>query len=192
MSGAAISLEGRVAVVTGASAGLGAAYAWALGAAGARLVVTARRVEPLEALARELPRTVAVAGDVSDPAFGDRVAAAAVSSFGRIDVLVNNAGGVRDRTLLKMSDAEFDEVVKAHVYGPFHLTRACARVMREQRSGTVINVGSDSGLCGGWSLAELAGSLELALGPDATPPPSSRPRPANHTETGSPHGTAHT
>ena len=308
MTGDPISLEGRVAVVTGASAGLGAAYARALSAAGARVVVTARRAEPLEALARELPRTVAVAGDVADPAFGDRVADAAVSAFGRIDVLVNNAGGVRDRTLLKMSDAEFDEVVKAHVYGPFHLTRACAQVMRGQRSGTVINIGSDSGLCGafgqtnyaaakgavlgltltwarelerhgvtcncvlpnartamtedlpelldgyrygppgerfpralgepeevaplivllaserwsrlngrllslggdklsiwrapeehwsaflqgGWSLAELAGSLELALGADAPPPPSAQPNPAHPTETGSPHGTAHT
>jgi NAD(P)-dependent dehydrogenase (short-subunit alcohol dehydrogenase family) len=161
---APISLDGRVAVVTGASAGLGAAYARALGAAGARLVVTARRAEPLEALARELPQAVAVAGDIADPAFGDRVAATAVSAFGRIDVLVNNAGGVRDRTLLKMTDEEFDEVVKAHVYGPFHVTRACARVMREQRAGTIINIGSDSGMCGAFGQTNYAAAKGAVLG----------------------------
>jgi NAD(P)-dependent dehydrogenase (short-subunit alcohol dehydrogenase family) len=164
MSEPAVSLAGRVVVVTGASSGLGAAYARALSAAGARLVVTARRAEPLHALAAELPQTRAVVGDVADPALADRVVEAARSAFGRIDVLVNNAGGVRDRTLLKMTDEEFDEVVKAHVYGPFQLTRACARVMREQGSGSVINIGSDSGLRGAFGQTNYAAAKGAVLG----------------------------
>jgi NAD(P)-dependent dehydrogenase (short-subunit alcohol dehydrogenase family) len=159
-----VSLSGRVVVVTGASSGLGAAYARALGAAGARVVVTARRAEPLEALAAELPDALAVVGDVADPTFAARVVEAATAAFGRIDVLVNNAGGVRDRTLLKMTDDEFDEVMKAHVYGSFYLTRACATVMRDQRAGTVINIGSDSGLCGAFGQTNYAAAKGAVLG----------------------------
>ena len=106
---------------------------------------------------------VAVAGDVADPALADQVVTAAVSAFGRIDALVNNAGGVRDRTLLKMTDAEFDEVVKAHVYGPFAMTRACARVMREQGSGTVINIGSDS-MAGAFGQSNYAAAKGAVMG----------------------------
>ena len=158
-----ISLDGRVAVVTGASSGLGEAYARALAAAGAGVVVTARRAERVDALARELPRAVAGAGDVGDPALAEQVVTAAVSAFGRIDALVNNAGGVRDRTLLKMTDAEFDEVVKAHVYGPFAVTRACVRVMREQGSGTVINIGSDS-MAGAFGQTNYAAAKGAVMG----------------------------
>jgi NAD(P)-dependent dehydrogenase (short-subunit alcohol dehydrogenase family) len=159
-----VSLQGRVVVITGASSGLGAAYARAAAAAGARLVVTARRPAPLEALCAELPDAVAVVGDVADPGLADRVVDAAASAYGRIDVLVNNAGGVRDRTLLKMTDEEFDEVIRAHVYGPFHLTRACAGAMREQGSGTVINIGSDSGLCGAFGQTNYAAAKGAVLG----------------------------
>jgi 3-oxoacyl-[acyl-carrier protein] reductase len=158
-----ISLDGRVAVVTGASSGLGDAYARALAAAGARVVVTARRAELVDALARELPQAVAVVGDVADPAHAERVVGAAMSAFGRLDALINNAGGVRDRTLLKMTDAEFDEVVKAHVYGPFAMTRACALVMREQGSGTVINIGSDS-MAGAFGQTNYAAAKGAVMG----------------------------
>jgi 3-oxoacyl-[acyl-carrier protein] reductase len=158
------SVEGRVVVVTGASSGLGAAYARALGGAGARLVVTARRGAPLEELCAELPDAVAVVGDIADPTLAERVVEAATSAYGRIDVLVNNAGGVRDRTLLKMTDEEFDEVIRGHVYGPFRLTRGCARVMREQGGGTVINIGSDSGLLGAFGQTNYAAAKGAILG----------------------------
>jgi NAD(P)-dependent dehydrogenase (short-subunit alcohol dehydrogenase family) len=160
-----ITLEGRVAIVTGASSGLGAAYARALSDAGASVVVTARRAERLDALAAELPRAIAVAGDAADPAHAARVVDAAQDEFGRIDALVNNAGGIRDRTLLKMTDDEFEEVVGAHVHGTFYMSRACARGMREQgNGGTVINIGSDSGLLGAFGQTNYAAAKGAVLG----------------------------
>jgi NAD(P)-dependent dehydrogenase (short-subunit alcohol dehydrogenase family) len=149
-------LDGSVAIVTGASSGLGAAYARALAEAGARLVLSGRRAELLEALAVELPSAVAVPGDVGAPGTAERLAAAAIDTYGRVDVLVNNAGGLRDRTLAKMSFEEFDEVLRSHVYGAFLVTRACVGHMREQGGGTIINVGSDSGLRGAFGQTNYA------------------------------------
>jgi NAD(P)-dependent dehydrogenase (short-subunit alcohol dehydrogenase family) len=159
-----LRLDGQTVVVTGASAGLGEAYARALAQQGAALVLTGRRRAPLEALIRELPHAVAVVGDVGAPGFADELVSRALAAFGRIDAVVNNAGGVRDRTLLKMTDAEFDEVIKAHVYGTFYVTRACAVVMRDQRSGTIINVGSDSGLHGAFGQTNYAAAKGAVLG----------------------------
>jgi NAD(P)-dependent dehydrogenase (short-subunit alcohol dehydrogenase family) len=159
-----VSLAGRVVIVTGASAGLGAAYARALAVAGASVVITARRPEPLEALASELEHAVAVVGDVADPGFAQRAVSDALRAFGRIDALVNNAGIVRDRTLLKMSHDEFDEVIKTNVYGSFYMGQACARAMREGGGGTVINVGSDSGLCGAFGQSNYAAAKGAILG----------------------------
>lgn len=137
-------LDDRVVVVTGASSGLGQAYARSLANVGARLVLTARRADLVTGLADELPHAIAVPGDVGSPGFADEVVSVAVESFGRIDVLVNNAGSVRDRTLLNMSDEEFDEVVRGHVYGTFFMARACAARMKSDSGGTIINIGSDS------------------------------------------------
>jgi NAD(P)-dependent dehydrogenase (short-subunit alcohol dehydrogenase family) len=170
MSGAALSdvgrlrLDGRVVLVTGASSGLGAAYARALAEAGARLVLVSRRREALERVASDLG-CVAVRGDVGDPATADAAVEAALSSYGRVDVLVNNAGPVRDRTLLKMTNSEFDDVVRAHTYGSFYMGRACARAMRESGSrGMIVNVGSDSGLVGAFGQTNYAAAKGAILG----------------------------
>ncbi|HKP18529.1 MAG TPA: SDR family NAD(P)-dependent oxidoreductase [Gaiellaceae bacterium] len=149
-------LAGRVAAVTGASEGLGAAYARALAEAGASVVLNARRAKPLEDLAGELPRAAVAAGDVGDPETAERIVEAALSAFGRLDVLVNNAGTLRDRTLLKMSPEEFDDVLRSHVYGTFLVTRQAAPVMREQGSGAIVNVGSDSGMRGAFGQTNYA------------------------------------
>jgi NAD(P)-dependent dehydrogenase (short-subunit alcohol dehydrogenase family) len=163
VTGAVPSLEGRVVVVTGASSGLGEAYARALSDAGAKVVVTARRTERLQALADELPQVVAVPGDAGVPHVAEEVVARAISSFGRVDVLVNNAGGVRDRTLLKMTNDEFDEVVRGHVYGSFFMARACASQMKAQGSGTIINIGSDS-MAGAFGQSNYAAAKGAILG----------------------------
>ncbi len=153
----ALSLDGRVVVVTGASSGLGRAYAQALAAAGASLIVVARRRELLTELGAELgDAAVSVVGDVADPDTAQRIVDAAHAGFGRLDVVVNNAGGLRDRTLLKMTDDEFDEVMRAHVYGAFYVTRACARAMRDGGGGSIINIGSDSGLLGAFGQSNYA------------------------------------
>jgi 3-oxoacyl-[acyl-carrier protein] reductase len=154
---AELSLDGRVVVVTGASSGLGRAYAQALAGHGARLIVVARRAELLTKLVAELgDAAVPVTGDVANPDTAATIATKAIDTFGRLDVLVNNAGGLRDRTLLKMTDDEFDEIVRAHVYGTFYAARACARVMRDGGGGSIINIGSDSGLLGAFGQSNYA------------------------------------
>jgi len=84
------------------------------------------------------------AGDVSSPVEAERIVATAVEHFGKVDVLVNNAGRYQDRSLLKMSDAEFDEVVRSHLYGTFYCGRAAARAMKVSGGGRIINISSDS------------------------------------------------
>jgi NAD(P)-dependent dehydrogenase (short-subunit alcohol dehydrogenase family) len=149
-------LEGRVAIVTGASSGLGAAYARALSDAGASVVLNARRADRLDEMVAELPRAIAVPGDVGEPPTSERIADRTVEEFGRIDVVVNNAGALRDRTFAKMTLEELDDVLHAHVYGAFLVTSAALPPMREHEGGTVINVGSDAGLRGAFGQTNYA------------------------------------
>jgi NAD(P)-dependent dehydrogenase (short-subunit alcohol dehydrogenase family) len=149
-------LAGKAVVVTGASSGLGAAYARALAEEGASVVLNGRRESALEELAAQLPSAVVAAGDVADPATADQIVQSALSSFGRLDAVVNNAGTLRDRTLLKMTLEEFDDVVRTHVYGTYLVTRAAAHAMREADGGTIVNVGSDSGMRGAFGQTNYA------------------------------------
>ncbi len=149
-------LAGQVAVVTGASRGLGQAYARGLAHAGATLVLGGRDRAALDELARSLPHAVSVPGDVSSPETARELVDAALSCSGRVDVVVNNAGTLRDRTLLKMSLEEFENVMRSHVYGTFLLTQAAASAMRERGGGTVVNVGSDSGMRGAFGQTNYA------------------------------------
>ena len=156
-------LHGRVAIVTGATAGLGRAYALALAEAGADVVLSGRRPGPLHELSAQLGDAPVVAGDVGDRDVAQRLVETALSTYGRVDAVVNNAGAVRDRTLEKMSDDEFDEVIRGHVYGTFYVTRACARAMRSQGSGAVINIGSDS-MIGAFGQTNYAAAKGAILG----------------------------
>jgi NAD(P)-dependent dehydrogenase (short-subunit alcohol dehydrogenase family) len=149
-------LASRVVAVTGSSRGLGAAYARALAAAGASVVLNGRQALPLEELAAELPSAAVAAGDVAEPETARRIVETALSTFGRLDVLVANAGTLRDRTLLKMSAEEFDDVLRSHVYGTFFVVQAAARAMREQGSGMIVTVGSDSGMRGAFGQTNYA------------------------------------
>jgi NAD(P)-dependent dehydrogenase (short-subunit alcohol dehydrogenase family) len=120
-----IELSGKVAVVTGAGQGLGRAYAVALARAGASVVVNdldTRAAEETAALAGE--RATAVGGDVGDRAAADALVARAMDSFGRLDAIVTNAGVLRDAVLWKMTDEDFDLVVRTHLRGTFLCARA--------------------------------------------------------------------
>ena len=156
--GGATSLEGRVAVVTGAGAGLGRAEALALAGAGADLVVNDlpgaadRVVDEVKALGR---RVLVVEGDVAERSTADAMLAAAVDDLGRLDVVVNNAGMTRDRMLFNMSDDEFDAVVRVHLRGHFLLSRNAAAHWRAQAKqaggpvyGSVVNTASEAFLSG--------------------------------------------
>jgi NAD(P)-dependent dehydrogenase (short-subunit alcohol dehydrogenase family) len=146
--------------VTGAGQGLGRAYAIALAQAGASVVVNdldARAAQETAALAG--PRARVLAGDVGDRAVADALVAAAVEAAGHVDVMVTNAGVLRDAVLWKMTDEDFDLVVRTHLRGTFLCARAAAVRMREQgKGGRIIVVGSPAGQHGNFGQTNYAAS----------------------------------
>jgi NAD(P)-dependent dehydrogenase (short-subunit alcohol dehydrogenase family) len=139
-------LDGRVAVVTGASSGLGARFARVLHGAGARVVLAARRLDRLEQLAAELPDSLPVACDVGRPEDVEQLVERTLDVTGRVDVLVNNAGtdavGPAEQQVLD----DFRRVIDVNLVGLFHLTQLAARPMLARGSGVVVNVASILGL----------------------------------------------
>lgn len=144
-----MELEGRIAVVTGGARGIGAAIARDLAAGGARVVVNYRSsADAAEALAAEIDG-LAVQADVSTTEGANHLIAEAERfGDGRIDILVNNAGITRDGLLMRMSDAQWDDVFDVNAGGPFRCTRAVLPLMARQREGAIINVVSVSALRG--------------------------------------------
>lgn len=147
-------LDGMVALVTGASAGLGVQFAEALDAAGATVALTARRRGPLEDLAERLTEAVALPGDVSDPESVDAVVGEVNERFGRIDVLVNNAGTVDFTEASEQDDAEFMRVVQVNLVAPYLFSKRVAKPMRDNGGGTIVNVSSIVGLVASGSIPQ--------------------------------------
>ncbi|WP_205673174.1 SDR family NAD(P)-dependent oxidoreductase [Amycolatopsis nivea] len=141
-------LDGKVAVVTGASSGLGAGFALALADAGADLVLAARRTELLDrtraAVAERGRRALAVATDVRDPRQCDRLVEAALAEFGQVDVLVNNAGIGTAVPALREEPDEFRKVIDVNLNGAYWMAQACGRAMGPGSS--IVNVASVLGL----------------------------------------------
>jgi NAD(P)-dependent dehydrogenase (short-subunit alcohol dehydrogenase family) len=149
-------LTGKTAVVTGASSGLGAIFARTLAGAGANVVVTARRIERLEQIAADLDATggaaLAVQCDVGDAASVERMAAAACTRFGRVDVLVNGAGVVAEAGLVpeKVPNELFEQTVRVNLMGTWYCCREFgARMLAGGTGGSIINIASVAGLVGG-------------------------------------------
>ncbi len=146
-------LNGRVVIVTGAGRGIGRAEALECGRQGAAVVVSdldeAVSTEVVELIRAEGGRAVASVGDVSDTMVADALVTRAVAEFGQLDALVNNAGFVSDRTVAKMSDDEWDSVLRVHLRGHFTCTRAACRYWKEaERSGRLVHTTSASGILG--------------------------------------------
>ena len=140
-------LDGRVAIVTGASDGLGTEFAHGLAEAGARIVVAARRAELIERVAaairdRHGVEAIAVPVDVTDEASVAAMVDATVEALGTVDVLVNNAGATRLRPLLEHTLEDWREVIDVNLTGSFLASREAARVMVPKRSGSIVNVSS--------------------------------------------------
>jgi 3alpha(or 20beta)-hydroxysteroid dehydrogenase len=152
-------LEGKVALITGAAGGIGAASARRLARDGALLVLTDADGEGAERLAAELGEAArGLAHDVTSEADWERATAAALEAHGRIDVLVNNAGVFLARPLVETTLAEFSRVLDVNVLGVFLGMRAVAPGMIERRAGSVVNVSSVAGLTGAPLLSAYSAS----------------------------------
>lgn len=138
-------LDGRVVVLTGASAGIGHRLARGLSEAGARTVIAARRYERLEELAAKLPDCVPVACDVTDAHDRERLIEAAIERFGRIDGLINNAGYSIVKPALTQSIADFTTMLDLNLVAPFALSQLAARHMKNS-GGSIVNVSSIAGM----------------------------------------------
>jgi 3-oxoacyl-[acyl-carrier protein] reductase len=154
------SLEGKNALVTGASRGIGRAIAVDLAAAGASVAFSYRTgVDEAEALAAEIGAR-AVQADVSDP----DSARALVEEAGDLDILVNNAGVTRDGLLVRMSDEDWDTVIDTNLASCFYTCRAAARGMMKKRAGAVVNISSIVGIHGNWGQTNYAASKAGIIG----------------------------
>ena len=142
-------LDGRVALVTGASSGLGARFCRVLDAAGAKVVLAARRVERLSALASELHDALPVACDVTHEIDVARAVAAGIARYGRIDVLVNAAGDADPYRAEEEPLKSFADIVALNLTAAFSISQHVARHMLERGSGSIINIASVLGLVGG-------------------------------------------
>lgn len=147
-----MSLEGKVAIVTGASRGIGRAIALKLAREGASVVVTATTLESARKTAAEIEalghKALPLAVDVADSSAVEAMFVSAVGAFGKVDILVNNAGITKDGLLLRMKDADWDAVIDVNLKGAFNCIREAAKLMVKARSGRIVNISSVVGEMG--------------------------------------------
>lgn len=162
-------MDGKVVVVTGAGGGIGRDIALMAGAHGAHVVVNDVGASldgqgedrgPAESVAEEIRKAggsaVASLDSVAEPETARRVVETAVDSFGRLDCVVNNAGILRDAFFHKLTDENWDSVLKVHLYGTFNISRAAAPLFKEQQSGSMVHMTSTSGLIGNLAQANYS------------------------------------
>lgn len=163
MSSKTKRLQDKVAIITGASRGIGREIALVFAQEGAKLVLTARSMDLLKSLSDEIvtaggTQPLCVDLDVKNSEKVDEMVDKTLDKFSRVDILVNNAGVTRDGLLLRMSDEDWDEVLDTNLKGAFHCLKAVAKPMMRQRSGRIINMASVIGLIGNAGQANYAAS----------------------------------
>lgn len=163
------NLTGKVALVTGASRGIGRAIALKLSDAGAKVAINfAGNIEKAEEVKAEIEKrggaAMLVQGKVDNFEVVNDIVKKIVEAWGAVDILINNAGINRDNLLLKMSESEFDEVIATNLKGVFNCTKAVTRLMMKQRSGKIVNMTSVVGLMGNISQANYAAAKAGIIG----------------------------
>lgn len=162
-------LTGKVALVTGASRGIGAAVALKLAAAGAAVAVNyAGSQAAADAIVEQIVssggRAVALQADVSDPEAAAALVDRTIAELGGLDVVVNNAGITRDGLLVRMTDENWDAVIRTNLTGVFSVTRAAGKVLMKQRSGSIVNMTSVVGVVGNAGQANYAAAKAGVIG----------------------------
>jgi NAD(P)-dependent dehydrogenase (short-subunit alcohol dehydrogenase family) len=170
-------VAGKVAIVTGAGRGIGRGIAILLAQEGARVVVcdigasldgAGTDIGPAQAVVDEIKKAGGAAItstlSISEPANAEKIVAAALERFGRVDVLVNNAGILRDRIFHRMSWSDWSDVIDVHLHGSFAMSRACATHFREQNSGSFVHMTSTSGLVGNFGQANYMAAKMAIVG----------------------------
>ncbi|MCA3697308.1 3-oxoacyl-[acyl-carrier-protein] reductase [Aquidulcibacter sp.] len=157
-------LTGKKALVTGATGGIGGAIARALHAAGAQVALSGTRQEALDALSAELPGSLALACNLSDPVETDGLIGRAEEALGGLDILVANAGITKDGLLLRMKDEDFERVLDVNLGSYFRLARAASKGMMKRRLGRIIAITSVVGVTGNPGQANYAASKAGMIG----------------------------
>lgn len=161
-------LKDKVAVVTGASRGIGKSISLALAARGAKIVAVDITDKGMDELLAEIASAgsegIAVTGNVTVSEDTERMIEQAVATYGRVDILVNNAGITRDGLLMRMKEEDWDAVLTVNLKGAFLCTRAAAKVMTKQRSGRIINIASVVGQMGNAGQANYCASKAGLMG----------------------------
>jgi 3-oxoacyl-[acyl-carrier protein] reductase len=158
-------LDGKTALVTGATGGIGAAIARALHGQGANVALSGRRAAELESLATALgERAFAFPADLADPEVPGKLVEAIEARFGSLDILVNNAGLTRDMLALRMGDADWNAVLEVDLTAPFRLARSALRGMMKRRNGRIISIASIVGVTGNAGQANYAAAKAGLIG----------------------------
>ncbi len=162
-------LQGKTAVVTGASRGIGRAIALRLAAEGCKVVVNYHRNAEaaeavVDAIRSQKGEAIAIQADVSDAQQAQRLIKESLQAFGRVDILVNNAGTTRDTLLVMMKEADWDHVINTNLKSCYNVTRAVLRSMMKQRYGRIINITSVSGITGQAGQTNYAASKAGMIG----------------------------
>jgi 3-oxoacyl-[acyl-carrier protein] reductase len=163
------ALNGRAALVTGASRGIGRAIALRLGGLGASVVVNYARNEAaarevVDAIVAAGGKAIAAQGDVAESGIAEALVKRTAEAFGKIDILVNNAGIIRDTLAVRMSDDDWDTVLSTNLRGAFLCTRAALRPMLRQRWGRIVNITSVSGIVGNAGQANYSSAKAGLIG----------------------------
>ncbi|MGD9488993.1 MAG: 3-oxoacyl-[acyl-carrier-protein] reductase [Calditrichaceae bacterium] len=163
-----MNLSGRVAIVTGSSRGIGKSIALELASRGANIVLSGRNKESLANVSEEIEKAgsevLAIAGDVGDASDAQKLIDGAIEKFGKIDILINNAGITRDNLLLRMSEDDWDIVLKTNLKGAYNCIRSITKPYMKQRSGVIINITSVIGQVGNAGQVNYAASKAGIIG----------------------------